>query len=119
MFMTDSLSYRSAGGISQGDTELPDSLAMDVSSSGNGYGSFAAGSRSLIGIGNTTALGYVHSVHEEDKGWRSVCSEGKNEVELVYFTTLIFHRICGLILKIIIRKYFLYLTIIKTQYFLH
>ena len=34
MFMTDALNYHSAGGISQGDTELPDSLAMDVSSSG-------------------------------------------------------------------------------------
>jgi len=65
MFMTDSLSYHSVGGISQGDTELPDSLAMDVSSSGNGYGSFAAGSRSLIGIGNTTALGYVHTTSEK------------------------------------------------------
>jgi len=64
MFMTDSLSYRSAGDINQGDIELPDSLAMDVSSTGRGYGSFAAGSRSLIGIGNTTALGYVHSVNE-------------------------------------------------------
>jgi hypothetical protein len=65
MFMTDSLSYRSAGAISQGDIELPDSMAMDVSSSGNGYGSFAAGSRSLIGIGNTTALGYVHTTSEK------------------------------------------------------
>jgi len=65
MFMTDSLAYRSAGDISQGDTEQPDSLMMDVSSSGNGYGSFAAGSRSLNGIGNTTALGYVHAVHEQ------------------------------------------------------
>jgi hypothetical protein len=65
MLIVDSLSYRSVGGISQGDTELPDSLAMDVSSSGNGYGSFAAGSRSLIGIGNTTALGYVHFTSEK------------------------------------------------------
>ncbi|MCX6701346.1 MAG: hypothetical protein NTV68_15740, partial [Methanomicrobiales archaeon] len=64
MFMTDALYYRSAGGISQGDTEQPDSLAMDISSKGNGYGSFAAGSRSLIGIGNTTALGYVHTTSE-------------------------------------------------------
>jgi len=64
MFMTDSLGYRSTGGISQGDTELPDSLAMDVFSSGNGYGSFAAVSRSMIGIGNTTALGYVHTMNE-------------------------------------------------------
>ena len=65
MFMTDSLNYRSAGGISQGDTEQPDSLAMDISSNGNGYGNFAAGSRSLIGIGNTTALGYVHTTSEK------------------------------------------------------
>ncbi|MCX6689193.1 MAG: hypothetical protein NTZ39_05845 [Methanoregula sp.] len=64
MFMTDSLAYSSAGGISQGDTEQPDSMVMDISSSGNGYGSFAAGSRSLIGIGNTSALGYVHTVNE-------------------------------------------------------
>jgi hypothetical protein len=65
MFMTDALDYHSAGSISQGDTEQPDSLAMDVSSLGNGYGSFAAGSRSLIGIGNTTALGYVHTTSEK------------------------------------------------------
>jgi len=64
MFMTDALDYHSAGSISQGDTELPDSLAMDVSSFGRGYGSFATGSRSLIGIGNTTALGYVHTTSE-------------------------------------------------------
>ncbi len=64
MFMTDALDYHSAGSISQGDTELPDSLAMDVSSSGNGYGNFAAGSRSMIGIGNTSALGYVHTASE-------------------------------------------------------
>ena len=64
IFMTNTLDYHSVGGISQGDTDQPDSLAMDVSSVGNGYGSFAAGSRSLIGIGNTTALGYVHSVND-------------------------------------------------------
>ena len=64
MFMTDTLNYRSTGGISQGDTEQPDSLAMDVSSSGNGFGSSAAGSRSMIGIGNTTARGYVHTTSE-------------------------------------------------------
>jgi hypothetical protein len=44
--------------------ELPDSLVLEVSSSGNGYGNFAAGSRSLTGIGNTSALGYVHTVNE-------------------------------------------------------
>lgn len=38
---------------------------MDVSSTGNGYGNFAAGSRSLIGIGNTSALGYVHATSEK------------------------------------------------------
>jgi hypothetical protein len=64
MFMTDSLAYRSAGGISQGDTEQPDSMLMGISSVGNGYGSFAAGSRSLVGIGNTTGLGYVHTISE-------------------------------------------------------
>jgi hypothetical protein len=77
MFMTDSLSYRSAGAISQGDTELPDSLAMDVSSTGNGYGSFAAGSRSLIGIGNTTALGYVHTVSENVRAMGTFTVNGK------------------------------------------
>ena len=65
MFMTDTLNYHSAGGISQGDTEQPDSLMMDVSSVGNGYGSFAVGSRSLTGIGDTSTLGYVHAVHEQ------------------------------------------------------
>ena len=64
MFMTDALNYHSVGDISQGDTEQPDSMSMDVSSRGNGYGSFAAGSRSLIGIGNSSALGYVHAVNE-------------------------------------------------------
>ncbi len=85
MFMTDALNYHSIGGISQEDTEQPDSLAMDVSSSGNSYGSFAAGSRSMIGIGNTTALGYVHALHENvrvdgdfEMGWA-------DEVVFVYF----------------------------------
>jgi len=88
MFMTDSLSYRSAGDISQGDIEQPDSMAMDISSSGNGYGRFAAGSRSLIGIGNTTALGYVHATSEHvgaagnfvvngRSRWSSFASSGK------------------------------------------
>ena len=85
MFMTDALNYHSAGGISQGDTELPDSLAMDVSSSGNGYGSFAAGSRSLIGIGNTTALGYVHTTSEKVGASWELCGEWEDEVELVCF----------------------------------
>jgi len=85
MFMTDSLNYRSAGGISQGDTEQPDSLMMDVSSVGNGYGSFAAGSRSLTGIGDTSTFGYVHTTSEKigaagnfvvngRVGWSSVAS---------------------------------------------
>lgn len=65
MFMTDVLNYHSVGGISQGDTEQPDSLAMDVLSTGNGYGSFVVGSRSMIGIGNTTALGYIHTTSEK------------------------------------------------------
>ncbi len=65
MFMTDSLSYRSAGGISQGDTEQPDSMLMNMEATGRGSGQFSAGSRSLTGIGNTSALGYVHAVHEQ------------------------------------------------------
>ena len=64
MFMMDALNYHSVGGISQGDTEQPDSMAMDVSSAGNGYGSFAMGSRSLIGIGNVSALGYAHTTSD-------------------------------------------------------
>ena len=67
MFMTDSLAYRSAGGISQGDTEQPDSLAMDITSAGCGSGILVASSRSLVGIGNTSALGYVHAMHEETR----------------------------------------------------
>ena len=54
MFMTDSLRYRSAGAISQGDTEQPDSLAMDITSTGRGSGSLSASSGSMIGIGNTS-----------------------------------------------------------------
>jgi len=77
MFMTDALNYHSAGGISQGDTELPDSMAMDISLVGNGFGSFAAGSRSLTGIGNTTALGYVHAVHEDVRVGGNFVVDGK------------------------------------------
>jgi hypothetical protein len=64
MFMTDSLAYRSAGAISQGDTEKPDSLVMDITSSGRGSGSLSASAGSMAGIGNTSALGYLHSLHE-------------------------------------------------------
>jgi hypothetical protein len=77
LLMTNAMNYQSVGGISQGDIEKPDSLAMDVSSSGNGYGSFAAGSRSTIGIGNTTALGYVHSVHEETRAGGVFAMDGR------------------------------------------
>ncbi|MCX6701350.1 MAG: hypothetical protein NTV68_15760 [Methanomicrobiales archaeon] len=38
---------------------------MNVEAIGHGSGQFSAGSRSLTGIGNTTALGYVHAVHEQ------------------------------------------------------
>ena len=44
---------------------------------GSGYGNFAAGSRSMIGIGNTTALGYVHSVHEETRAGGVFAMEGR------------------------------------------
>jgi len=37
----------------------------NMEAAGHGSGLFSAGSRSLIGIGNTTALGYVHAVHEQ------------------------------------------------------
>ena len=51
--------------MEQGDTELPDSMVMDMEATGHGSAQFSAGSRSLTGIGNTTALGYVHTVHEQ------------------------------------------------------
>ena len=44
LFLTEALNYHSAGGIIQDDTEQPDSMVMEVSSSGNGFGSIAAGS---------------------------------------------------------------------------
>ena len=87
--MTGSLTYRLAGVIIQGDTGQPDSLARDIASAGRGSGMRSVGSRSLVGIGNTTAPGYVHAVHEETLGWRSVCDGRMDEVELVYFTDLI------------------------------
>jgi hypothetical protein len=76
-FITDSLAYRSAGAISQGNIELPDSLAMDISSAGSGAGMLSVGSRSLIGIGNTSALGYVHAVHEEARVFGNFAINGK------------------------------------------
>lgn len=64
LFMADSLNYRSAGSICQGDTEMPDSLSMDVSSEGHGYGSFRTVSRSVTGIGNTTLPGNICTTSE-------------------------------------------------------
>jgi hypothetical protein len=77
MFMTDSLSYRSAGAISQGDIDRQDSLTMDISSSGSGSGMLSVGSRSLTGIGNTSALGYVHAVHEEARAGGMFAMDGR------------------------------------------
>ncbi len=77
MFMTDSLAYRSAGAISQGDIDRPDSLAMDISSAGTGSGLLVASSRSLVGIGNTSALGYVHAVHEETRAGGVFAMDGR------------------------------------------
>ncbi|MEI7434297.1 MAG: hypothetical protein WCJ93_08610 [Methanomicrobiales archaeon] len=59
--MTELLSYLSTGLISQSNIDWPDSMEMDISSAGRGTVMLAAGSRSMIGIGNTTALGYVHT----------------------------------------------------------
>jgi len=64
-FITDCLGYHSSGSISQGDTERPDSMLMQIDATGHGSGSLSSSSRSLIGIGNTSVLGYVHAVHEE------------------------------------------------------
>ena len=65
LFMTDALDYHSSGEIRQGDIDVPDSLVMDLSSSGTGHGSLDMGSLSRCGIGNTTALGYVHTTLEK------------------------------------------------------
>jgi hypothetical protein len=65
MFMADSLNYHSAGDISQGDSLQPDRMVMEVDATGSGTGLFSAGSRSLTGIGNTSALGYSHAVSEK------------------------------------------------------
>jgi hypothetical protein len=89
LFMTDNLAYRSVSGINQGDTELPDSMAMDISSSVNGHGSFAAGSQSLIGIGNTTAPRVCS--YDLGDGWSrwDLYGEWEGQVEPVCFTGLI------------------------------
>jgi hypothetical protein len=54
------------------------------------YGSFAAGSRSMIGIGNTSALGYAHYILGDGWGCWELCSEWERQVELVYFIDLTF-----------------------------
>jgi len=40
-------------------------MAIFMDATGHGSGEFSAGSQSMIGIGNTSELGYVHDVHEE------------------------------------------------------
>jgi len=60
-FLADSMTYHSDGAVCQGDTETPDSLAMNIVSGGRGLGCIAAGSRTMEGIGNTSAMGYVQS----------------------------------------------------------
>ena len=62
--MADALDYRSEGGISQADLEIPDSLDFTRLSKGSGIGTFTVDGMSMSGIGNTTDLGYVNAVHE-------------------------------------------------------
>jgi hypothetical protein len=69
------------------DQDRPDSLTMDISSSGRGTGLLAAGSRSMIGIGNTSQLGYVHSVNEETRAGGMFAMNG--EVRWRSFTSSI------------------------------
>ncbi len=64
-FITNRLGYHSSGSISQGDTERPDSMMMQIDASGHGSGSLSTGSTSMIGIGGTRQMGYAHSVHEQ------------------------------------------------------
>jgi hypothetical protein len=54
---------------------------------------FAAGSRSLIGIGNNTAPVYVHAVHEETLVWRNVYDGGMGEVAFPHLIDIIFSNI--------------------------
>jgi len=77
LYMTDALNYHSSGVIRQGDIDVPDSLVMDVSSYGTGYGSLDAGSSSRIGIGNTTALGEVHTTSEHVGAFGTYAMNGK------------------------------------------
>jgi len=77
MFMTDALNYQSVGGIIQGDTEQPDAMLMDIDAIGNGSGLLSTGSRSLIGIGNTSALGYVHTVREDVRAGGAFTMNGR------------------------------------------
>ena len=64
-FISADLSYRSIGSIAQADLKMPDSFVFTAIGSGSGTGSFSFGARSLVGIGNTTEIGYVNSIGKD------------------------------------------------------
>jgi hypothetical protein len=65
ILMTDSLGYSSAGVVSQGAIENPDSLVFRSSAKGSGTGYFAASAGSINGIGLGRSPGYIQNAREE------------------------------------------------------
>jgi hypothetical protein len=63
--------------VGVGDNDLPDSLAVDVTSAGRGSGMLVASSGSLVGIGNTSAPGYAHTTSEGVGAGGNVVVNGK------------------------------------------
>jgi hypothetical protein len=65
ILMTDGLHYSSAGDVSQGAVENPDSLVFRSSAKGSGIGYFTAMSGSMNGIGSGWSPGYILNAREE------------------------------------------------------
>lgn len=65
LLLTSDLTYRSAGSISQGAIDVPDSLGMEINSNGIGSGTIKVTAFSLSGIGTGREAGYIHRIFEE------------------------------------------------------
>jgi hypothetical protein len=65
LLLTDKLHYRSAGTISQGAIEVPDSMVMEITGKGIGSGTITVTAVSASGIGTGNEAGYIHRIYEE------------------------------------------------------
>jgi hypothetical protein len=87
--------YQSIGGLSIGDTVIPDSLEMTAQAYGNGGSSMSFSSLSETGLGNTTQIGYTNLIRESTTAGGDSFTLGKSVKWTSFKTTFDIPEVTG------------------------